>query len=407
MKKAIKSIILICLFFICSNYLQADSKLIKIKVVTDTNVYENKELLLIDGTGYIKINDLANILNANIRWYQVAKKVVFSYKNRELILFVDKSYVILDGDRRTLNKETKLIDGELWMPLELVVTKSFAKFIDLSVQWDNSNRVLHFMGADNIFYVPIKVKEELIEEETDEVALTTSTEKPVRKGKIKTIILDPGHGGKDPGAIGPHGLKEKDVVLKISKRLAAELEKKLDVNVYLTREDDRFVSLAERTKFANEKKADLFISIHANASLRPESEGFEIFFLSEKATDISAQTVANLENSVLALEDEKKQSEVGKILWSMVVNEHINESSELCGFILDAVEKTADIENRGVKQAGFYVLRGAEMPAVLVELAFISNPKEEKILKSKKFHKRMVSALCQGIENYKKLVEKK
>jgi len=224
-----------------------------------------------------------------------------------------------------------------------------------------------------------------------------------RKLKLETIVVDPGHGGKDPGAIGPRGTKEKDIVLNIAKYLASYLRKRLKVKVFLTRDKDVFVPLNRRAEFANKVKADLFISIHANAHLSSQKQGFEIFFLSEKASDAEAQAVANRENAVLNLEAPKQQQDMlNRILWSMVLNEYMNESSRLCALIAKNVEKQIKaLTNRGTRQANFYVLRGAKMPAVLVETAFISNPLEEKLLKKTSFQKQIASAIVDGVEEYK------
>ena len=227
--------------------------------------------------------------------------------------------------------------------------------------------------------------------------------------KIKTIVIDPGHGGKDPGAVGPNGTREKDLVLDVAKRLAKIIKKKMHVKVILTRNDDTFVPLAVRTQMANEKKADLFISIHVNASLSPETKGFEIYFLSEKASDKEAEAVANMENSVIAMEEPSpKLNELTSILWSMTFNKYMNNSSLLCSLISREVTlMRLGIQNRGVKQAGFHVLRGTKMPAVLVELGFLSNKGEERKLKNRNFRKKMTEAMYKGIFRYKKQLASK
>ncbi|MBN1622374.1 MAG: N-acetylmuramoyl-L-alanine amidase [Endomicrobiales bacterium] len=229
---------------------------------------------------------------------------------------------------------------------------------------------------------------------------------PDISGTKKIVVLDAGHGGEDPGAIGKNGTKEKDINLSIVKELKRifEEDKSNNYEVILTRTDDTFIPLVERTNFANEKKADLFVSVHCNASMKPKSNGFEIYFLSEKASDSDAHATAVLENSVVRLEGKpsKKRAQLQELLWSMVVNEFINESSELCCFISQEVPKRIEIENRGVKQAGFHVLRGAQMPAVLVECAFISNLEEEAKLRSGKFKKKIADAIYEGIKGYER-----
>lgn len=228
-----------------------------------------------------------------------------------------------------------------------------------------------------------------------------------KKARVRTIVIDPGHGGRDPGAIGRGGLKEKHVVLDVSKRLARLLKKRLNVKVILTRTRDVFIPLENRTKIANKHKADLFVSIHANASLKRKTAGFEIYWLSKEASDAEAQAVANMENSVINLEARvRNEPELYSILWDMTLNEYMNESSELCCFVAREVDRKPVIPNRGVKQAGFFVLRGAMMPSVLVEIGFISNAREERKLRSPGFRQDMAEIIYRGVLRYKKWIER-
>jgi N-acetylmuramoyl-L-alanine amidase len=231
--------------------------------------------------------------------------------------------------------------------------------------------------------------------------------------KVRTIVLDPGHGGKDPGAIGPNGLKEKDVTLDIAKRLKKLLVERLGVRVVLTREDDYFVPLAERTGLANNNKADLFISIHTNAS--PESKrgkggGFEVYFHS-LALDEESRQVAARENLARLYEEggslQDPSGDLYFILWDLAQNEFMKESSELAEIIQSELDRKLSIINRGVKQAPFYVLAGSTMPAVLVEVAFISNWREERMLRKAQFKEDITEALCNSVTIYKKRFEEK
>ncbi|MFC2048779.1 N-acetylmuramoyl-L-alanine amidase [Elusimicrobiota bacterium] len=225
--------------------------------------------------------------------------------------------------------------------------------------------------------------------------------------EISLIVIDPGHGGKDPGAIGRRGTREKDIVLEIAKRVAKKIRKKLKIRAVLTRSSDRFVPLSERIRIANSKEADLFISIHNNASLKSSSRGFEVYFLSGEASDKEASAVANMENSVMAMEeDNEDKSRLSKILWSLTMNQFMNESSELCSFVDEIVTSRTGLINRGVKQAGFYVMKGARMPAILVEAGFLSNLKEEKQLNSSRFQNRIAESLTKAVEEYVKWVKK-
>jgi len=222
---------------------------------------------------------------------------------------------------------------------------------------------------------------------------------------LELIVVDPGHGGHDSGAVGPNGTLEKNINLRFAKELAALLKREGRFKVLLTRKKDKFVPLAERTDFANKKKASLFISIHANASLSSKGHGFEVYFLSEKASDPHAAEVARRENAVVEMEGKptEKRKILENLLWSLARNQFMNESSELSGLISRRIIKRVDIANRGVKQAGFYVLRGAQMPAILIETAFISNPEEEIRLNQKRFRSQVVDAIYSGVLDYERL----
>lgn len=221
---------------------------------------------------------------------------------------------------------------------------------------------------------------------------------------VRVIVIDPGHGGKDAGAVGRKGTLEKDVNLSIATALAKSLRAGGRYEVHLTRTGDDFVSLQDRAEFANGLKADLFISVHCNAALSSRSTGFEIYFLSERATDDAAAAVARRENAAIELEGpaDKVQAKVAQLLWSLAKTETLNESSELAALVHDHARKELDVDSRGVKQAGFYVLKWARMPAVLVESAFITNPKEEGLLRSSRYVAKVVRAVESGIQDYER-----
>jgi len=220
----------------------------------------------------------------------------------------------------------------------------------------------------------------------------------------KIVVIDPGHGGRDPGAIGPRGLKEKDVVLDIAKRLKKILEEQYNLKVYLTRRDDRFLPLKARTRFANRKKADVFVSIHINASKRRRACGIETYLLNW-TNDKEALRVAARENAISVEKMKKSKTELGMILASLERDSKRDESLRLAYYIHSSLiskltRSYKGIKNLGVKQALFYVLVGATMPSVLVEVGFISNPKEERLLRSYTFRQKAASAIAKGIVRY-------
>lgn len=222
---------------------------------------------------------------------------------------------------------------------------------------------------------------------------------------IRVIVVDPGHGGKDAGAVGKKGTLEKDVNLAIAKALAKALRSAGGYEVRLTRTTDEFISLQDRAEFANKIKADLFISVHCNAALSRSSKGFEIYFLSERSTDDAAAAVARRENASIELEGpaDKVQAKVAQLLWSLAKTETLNDASELAALVHKHAQKELDdVDTRGVKQAGFYVLKWAQMPAVLVESAFITNPKEESLLRSSQYINRLIGTVVRGVQEYER-----
>jgi len=222
---------------------------------------------------------------------------------------------------------------------------------------------------------------------------------------LKLIVLDAGHGGHDSGAIGPSGVMEKDVVLDVTRRVARLVETGLGVKVALSRDSDVFVPLRDRTNFANKLRADLFVSIHANAHPEAVSEGVETYFLSSEASDSGARQLAATENGVVQLEGpaaRQKESALRTILWDMAQSEFQEESSFMAETVQDSMSKSLNLVSRGVKQAGFYVLGGAAMPAVLIEIGFLTNRKEEKKLATPEHREALARAIYAGLAEYKR-----
>ncbi|MDH4227559.1 MAG: N-acetylmuramoyl-L-alanine amidase [Deltaproteobacteria bacterium] len=239
-------------------------------------------------------------------------------------------------------------------------------------------------------------------------AITFACAAPIHAGNVpgtvRTIVIDPGHGGDDVGAVGPGGTKEKLVTLKVASALKDEIERAMPgVKVVLTRTNDSTLTLEDRTNLANEKRADIFISIHANAAKRKDASGVETFFLSLDSSDDDARMTAAYENNVLSVDENKYGDDTDNlksILWDMVQAEAHKESSLLAEIIQARVVDTLGSGNRGIKQAPFHVLFGATMPAILVEVGFISNPKEEKLLSDRDHIAKIALALASGITDF-------
>lgn len=222
--------------------------------------------------------------------------------------------------------------------------------------------------------------------------------------KIKTVVIDAGHGGHDPGAIGPTGLKEKDVNLRIAKALKAKLDKdgkKFGITkVYLTRSTDKFIPLEERTAIAKKQGADLFISIHCNAARNKQAYGIETYILS-LTNDKAALAVAARENASTSI----SRSEMNTVLKQYLLGAKIEESQRLAGYVQSSVvsnvsAKYPPVKNKGVKKAPFIVLIGADIPSILVETSFITNPRDEKRLKSKDYIDKIADGIFAGVKRF-------
>ena len=225
---------------------------------------------------------------------------------------------------------------------------------------------------------------------------------PTEDRGIRTVVIDPGHGGSEVGAQGPGGTLEKDVTLAIGRKLRAALANGLGVQAFLTRDKDQEVALDDRTAFANNYKADLFVSIHANASPAHAARGSEVYFLSYQASDEESRRLASAEGGEAGAgaAGAAGTSDLALILWDMAQAEHLEESSALATRINEELAEVTGSQGRGIKQAPFRVLVGAGMPAVLVEIAFISNAEEERLLKSDEYQNKVTAALARGIARY-------
>ncbi len=231
--------------------------------------------------------------------------------------------------------------------------------------------------------------------------------------KVKKIVIDAGHGGKDPGAIGATKKREKDIVLPIALKTGYYLKKFFpDIEIVYTRESDNFLELYERSTIANEEGADLFVSIHANSNNSSSPHGSETYVLGLHRTEANLD-VAKRENAVIELEDDANHhysfnpnSPEGHIMMSMAQNAYLDQSILLANKVQNEFQNRAKRTNRGVKQAGFWVLYKTTMPSILIELGFLSNPEEERYLSSEEGQEYMASAIYRAIKEYKIEVDK-
>ena len=222
--------------------------------------------------------------------------------------------------------------------------------------------------------------------------------------RLVTIALDPGHGGEDPGAVGRGGSLEKNVVLSIARRLKARLEQQANVRVMLTRDGDYFVPLNVRVQKARKVQADLFVSIHADAFVEPTARGSSVFALSEKgASSTAARWLANKENAadlIGGINIRSKNQHLASVLLDLSTTAQINDSLKLAKSVLGEIGTINRLHKAQVEQAGFAVLKAPDIPSILVETAFISNPEEEARLSDENYQDQMADALMRGIRKY-------
>ncbi len=234
-------------------------------------------------------------------------------------------------------------------------------------------------------------------------AVTEDTPRRSRRRQF-TIVLDPGHGGTETGAVGPGGSAEADLTLLIAKALRIELKRRMRVEVVMTRTEDADVQLETRTAIANERQADLFISLHFNSSFGSRPRGAETYFLSREASDQQAAAVAAVENAA-AEGVADPELDLKMILWDLAQSYHLAKSQRFANLVQEELNLALGLRDRGVKQAPFTVLMGAKMPAVLVELGFLSNPEEEQRLQSAVYRTELVDALAQAVSRFRRQIE--
>jgi len=353
----------------------------------------------INGVPYVSLHRLVNTLGIESSFDPVFQKGRLYHKSHYLVYKTGYASIIIDN--RLVNESYPVIrmNGGIFLPKDtaLLITETFF----------SNSLITEKNGKIIISDAPVP------EKKGEKTAL------PENKGKIAFIILDPGHGGKDPGAIGKGGLKEKTINLQVAKKIEGILKKELTgLKIKLTRSDDRFIELAERAEIANrELRKDvngLFISIHVNASISSRISGFETYFLSQNPTNEEARKTATLENNVIVLENngkgKHKYNDLEYMEALMLTTQIQKESSVLADAIQQGMDKKiTEFKSRGVHKADFYVLRGALMPAVLAEIGFITHQKEASYLKRDAYQNKIAEGISSGIlkfiDKYNKMIE--
>jgi len=220
---------------------------------------------------------------------------------------------------------------------------------------------------------------------------------------VRTVVIDPGHGGDETGAIGPAGTMEKDLTLAIAREIAERLRATLGLQVVLTRDEDVAVGLDERSALANQNKADLFVSVHLNATVSGRARGAETYFLSLQASDERAAGLAAAENLTGGepAAPGSEEFDLQLLLWDLAQSQHLASSQRLATLIQAELNRALELPDRGVKQAPFRVLTGAAMPAVLVELGFLTNAEEEKRLRDPAYRAGLAETVVRAIGRFR------
>jgi len=265
-------------------------------------------------------------------------------------------------------------------------------------------RILEEIGQANPGSLPSPVVPSSIASPSKPGTRTPLITERTRRKRTVTIAIDAGHGGEDPGAVGKGGTFEKDVVLAIAKRLKAKIDGTPGMRGFLTRDGDFFVPLRVRVEKARRVKADLFISIHADAFVRPTAGGSSVFVLSERgATSTSASWLAKKENAadlIGGVNLGAQNQQIAKLLLDLSTTAQIKDSKQIAQQLLDELRDVYRLHKPRVEQAGFAVLKAPDIPSVLVETAFISNPKEERLLRTSKYQEKFATALHRGVTQF-------
>lgn len=430
---------------------------VQISVGDQQKILDTKTL---EASEYVNLTDLCNLLELQFVFDHSKQAVVMVGPESEVVLYLNIFIAKIDSIYRTIPFSPLMVDGEILFPKALITqffTKHFNKLVlarDIETRPEIKGYNLQNRGDTVVFQFETEYETEAdIDLVSKKAILEINGLLPAQKVPkkfsgikfvksydvtpfanytrfsfiladknvetmlrdnellfmppalkvIDIICLDAGHGGIDPGAIGKKGLYEKDCNLDITLKLRRLVEDSLKLKVVLTRDDDYYLSLGKRTKLANRSRADLFVSIHCNASKRKKkSAGMETYFLSEAKTD-EARATAALENAAVKFDEPQGFSnELEFIFFDLAQSEFLRESSNLAELIQEEAGVRLTIPDRGINQANFYVLNGAFMPAVLVESAFISNVEEERLLKDSKFRTSIAYCVFCGIRKFVK-----
>ena len=343
------------------------------------------EISTIQNNKLFSVNDLIAITDSRNFVNEKTQKVIFYINGKKIKVTNQVTFIEIEDNLFQLSSKVMNLNNDYYIPVEsfFSILQNLSKPSSLKYKNDEIRFTSNFEDQKTIKTVDLSNEKE--------------------KWEFKTVIIDAGHGGKDPGAVGYRGTKEKDIALDVAKRLEKKISRNMNVKVIMTRDEDVFLRLSERTKIANDNKGSLFISIHTNAAEDRRASGFETFLIGLNKNEYAAKVAAR-ENAVLELEGSAKKDLSGEdlIQATMAQASFAAYSETFADLVQKEIKKRVQSKDRGVKQAGFVVLARASMPNVLVELGFISNPSEEKKLRSPQYRDQLATAIYRAIEQYQK-----
>jgi N-acetylmuramoyl-L-alanine amidase len=358
-----------------------------ITILGENNNFLGKADVLKKTQYYLSVNDFGRIIGSGSFVNSKTEKIVIYIDNLKIKLSNNIAFIIIDDKAYQMGSKLIKSKDEYYVPI------------------DDFFNILSIHGSDNhsIDYTTMSIALNSKIKNIEKPVTTVDLTKEKNKWEFNTIIIDPGHGGKDPGSIGYKGTKEKDITLDVAKRLAKKIQKNLKVKTILTRDEDVWMRLQDRTRLANDKNGRLFISIHANSVEDRRASGFETYMIGTNKNAAAVRTAAR-ENAVLDLEgtNSAKLTDEDLITATMAQAGFAKQSEQFAALVQEEMNKRVQSKNRGVKQAGFYVLMGASMPNVLIELGFLSNPNEEKKLNSSSYRDMLATSIYYAILKYQK-----
>jgi N-acetylmuramoyl-L-alanine amidase len=366
---------------------------------------------VIDRVGYVPLYDIVKETGVEHSYNPSARRGKLFLREHQAVYLEECSVMIIDGRISRAKGPVIRKNHEIMIPSSLFEEIFQSFYSDKKLSTENSR----YTWKD----APPEGTASAVKEPDNDAKPTGRPEnrKPSSAAeKIGFIIIDAGHGGKDPGAVGKKKIYEKMITLAVAKKIAGYIKKKNpSIKIYLTRANDTFLELGTRTSFANRKLTNevggIFLSVHVNASIIPKMTGFETYFLSQNPTNDEARTTAALENNVVILENAGKQKSYDDVAQTealMITTQIQKESSDLADKIQATLAKNVkDSPSRGVKTADFYVLRGSLMPAVLVEIGYITNDKEMSQLIKKEYQDKIAQSISEGVTGFLSSYNKK